>query len=121
MDSTGPKDSGLFYSLFALFPSRAGLLIRLPVSCPSSPDEVRLSAPCPLHIQRRADRQATSLQDVGVNHCRPHILVAQQFLDGADVVWAKQCFAPTGGGWRRSAAACVGSPVSGCLPSVRPV
>jgi hypothetical protein len=39
-----------------------------------------------LKIQRAAHRQAAALQDVGVDHRRPHVLVPQQFLDGPDVV-----------------------------------
>ena len=37
-------------------------------------------------IERTADRQAAALQDVGIDHRCFDILVAEEFLDGADIV-----------------------------------
>ena len=37
-------------------------------------------------VQGTADTAAASVQDVGVDHGRAHVAVAEQFLDGADVV-----------------------------------
>ena len=37
-------------------------------------------------VQGAADGQAAALEDVGVDHGGFDILVAEQFLDGADVV-----------------------------------
>lgn len=39
-----------------------------------------------LPIQWTTHRQATPLQDVSVDHRRPHVLMAEQLLNGADVV-----------------------------------
>jgi hypothetical protein len=37
-------------------------------------------------IERAADGHSTSMEDVGVDHRRPHVLVTEQFLHGTDVV-----------------------------------
>ena len=39
-----------------------------------------------LSIQRAFDRQSAALEDVGVDHGGADILVAEQFLNGADIV-----------------------------------
>jgi len=46
----------------------------------------RILSPDSLKIQRAAHRQTAALENVGVDHRRPHVLVPQQFLDGPDVV-----------------------------------
>ena len=37
-------------------------------------------------IQRAANGQATPVEDVGVDHRGLHVLVAEEFLDGANIV-----------------------------------
>lgn len=41
-------------------------------------------------VQRAAHGQAAAVEDVGIDHCRLHVLVAEQFLDRADVVTVLQ-------------------------------
>jgi len=41
-------------------------------------------------IERAANGQPSSMQDVGVDHRRPHALVPKQFLRRADVIVALQ-------------------------------
>src|SRR5207249_6025345 len=37
-------------------------------------------------VKRASDVKSGSIQDVSINHCRRHVLMPEQFLDGADVV-----------------------------------
>ena len=37
-------------------------------------------------VERAADAERTGLEDVGVDHRRAHVIVAEQLLDGADIV-----------------------------------
>ena len=37
-------------------------------------------------VQRTLHSSAASIENVGINHCRPHVLMAQQFLHRPDVV-----------------------------------
>ena len=39
-----------------------------------------------LIIEGRADGEAAALEDMGVDHGGTHVFVAEQFLDGANVV-----------------------------------
>ncbi len=37
-------------------------------------------------IRRATDTSSTSVQNMGIDHCRANVLVSQEFLHGADVV-----------------------------------
>lgn len=39
-----------------------------------------------LAVQRASDVHTRTVHDVGVHHSRPHVLVAQQFLNSSDIV-----------------------------------
>ncbi len=40
----------------------------------------------PLSIERAANPEPTAVQNVGINHRRGHVAVAEEFLDGSDVL-----------------------------------
>jgi len=42
--------------------------------------------PLPVLVQRAANGQGASIEDVSINHRRFHILVSEQFLHRADII-----------------------------------
>ena len=49
-----------------------------------------LTWPRPQGVCGAADASTASVQDMGVNHCRANVFVAEQFLHGANVVAVRQ-------------------------------